>query len=349
MNNKARTRQSNFELLRIIAMLTIIANHFAVHSDFSIDTFSISINSVWIHELTILGNAGVNIFVLISGFFLIDSSSLKVDKVLKQWLQIFTYSILLYIGYCLASLESFSKGSLVEHLMPISSSQWWFASAYFILYMLSPYLAMMLKSLNKEHYHNLIITMTVMWCVFPTFLGISLQANALLWFINVFAIAGYIKLYDPLSDWSSQKVFITTGAIIALSLLLVIAFDVVGTKISWFGSHSTYLFGLQMLPTLVIACLTFISFKRINIKFSKVINTISSTTFGIYLLHDYSYSRDYIWKDLLNNAAYQYNRLLIPYSLIIIVAVFTVGMIVELLRINILEKLYMKLISKING
>ena len=70
-NVKRVERSSNFELLRIICMVLIVAHHFACHSDFS-STIS-SLNNAVIKTLIIGGRLGVNVYVLISGYFLINS------------------------------------------------------------------------------------------------------------------------------------------------------------------------------------------------------------------------------------------------------------------------------------
>ena len=93
IKNKLKiNRQSNIELLRIIAMIFIIAHHFAVHGGFNFSTDIITVNSLWIQFIKIGGKIGVNIFVLISGslhiisifvnFGLIASSSEKLGTFL---------------------------------------------------------------------------------------------------------------------------------------------------------------------------------------------------------------------------------------------------------------------------
>ena len=64
-------RQSNIELLRIVAMLLIIAHHFSLHGGFVFSTASITVNRLWIQFIQIGGEIGINVFVLISGYFLI--------------------------------------------------------------------------------------------------------------------------------------------------------------------------------------------------------------------------------------------------------------------------------------
>ncbi len=88
-NRQVIPRQSNIELLRIIAMLIIIAHHFAVHSGFEFSNDAVTVNRLWIQFIQIGGKTGVNVFVLISGYFLITSKTLKTSKAIKLWLQIF--------------------------------------------------------------------------------------------------------------------------------------------------------------------------------------------------------------------------------------------------------------------
>lgn len=66
-----RERNSNFEILRIICMLLIVAHHFSVHGGFYYDASVISLNRFWIQFLIPCGRVGTNCFVMISGYFLV--------------------------------------------------------------------------------------------------------------------------------------------------------------------------------------------------------------------------------------------------------------------------------------
>ncbi|MBR1531101.1 MAG: hypothetical protein IJ643_03455, partial [Eubacterium sp.] len=58
-------RQSNFELLRIVLMLLITANHFAGHTSFSFEDHA-SLNYLFDLYMRFWGKGCVNAFVLIS-------------------------------------------------------------------------------------------------------------------------------------------------------------------------------------------------------------------------------------------------------------------------------------------
>lgn len=92
-------RQSNFELLRIFAMLFIIGHHFSVHSGFVFSDSSISIERVWLQFISMGGKLGIDLFIMISGYFLIKVQSIKISKEVKLWLIMFTYSVGIYLVF----------------------------------------------------------------------------------------------------------------------------------------------------------------------------------------------------------------------------------------------------------
>ena len=51
-------RQSNIELLRIVAMVLIVAHHFAVHGGFDFPLANITVNRLWIQFIQIGGKIG---------------------------------------------------------------------------------------------------------------------------------------------------------------------------------------------------------------------------------------------------------------------------------------------------
>ena len=66
-------RNSNLEILRIIAMFFIIAHHFAVHGMGNVDFVASNMNNYIIFFSGILGKIGVVLFILISAYFMINS------------------------------------------------------------------------------------------------------------------------------------------------------------------------------------------------------------------------------------------------------------------------------------
>ncbi len=321
-----KERQSNIELLRIVSMIFIIFSHFSSHGNFIID--AININGVYLQIIQILGKIGVNIFVFISGYFLITKKDLEKKKLLLLWLQILFYSIVMYFIFEVFMYKRFSITSFIKSCFPITLKHWWFASTYFVLYLLHPYVNRMLNSLDRAEYKKLLMILTILWCILPTLTTKELECNNLLWFLYLYSLSGYLKLYpDVLERWNLKKCTLFTLVSFLIAIVLIVLFDCI--KVDY-----RILFGIQKLPTLIISILVFILFNKISIKNNKYINNIAKQTFGIYLIHDNYIIRNFIWKKVFKVSDYYNSNFLhfISYTLLVVLAIFIVCGIIEFIR-----------------
>lgn len=76
-NVKKRHRESNFELLRIIAMFLIVLHHAIYHGVLAVNNTKYPLNSSISFILGMGGRIGVFLFVLISGYFLMLDYRMK--------------------------------------------------------------------------------------------------------------------------------------------------------------------------------------------------------------------------------------------------------------------------------
>lgn len=343
---KPKPRNSNIELLRIIAMLMIIAHHIAIHSGFFFPTETVPINRLWVQWIQLGGKIGVNIFVFITGYFSITSGKFKTNKLVNLWLQVFTYSCVIFLLFACFSTESLQLEALLKGFFPITFSTWWFASAYFVLYLLTPFLNQYLNSITKREYQRLLLLFMVLWCIIPTFLFNDWQGNDLLWFVFLYACAGYLRMHFNIETFKRSTYFIWCFLLTALTYCSAVVLDFLGTKFSVLAKGATIFYDMQRLPVFLISITLFLGFSKINIGNISSINFISSTTFGIYLIHDNGFIRPLLWDTLFHNTAHQTSLFLIPYTIAEIFIVFLVCSAIELFRIHCIEKLYAKAVSR---
>lgn len=220
-------------------------------------------------------------------------------------------------------------------------NQWWFASTYFVLYLLSPYINILLKNLNRRQYIIFLVLLGGCWCVIPTFTAQNFQSNSLAWFVYLYAIAGYIKLFGLKKNVTSKKWILLAIFFAFLTYVSVVTFDLLGMKVVFFGKNATFFYNMQSFPMLVISVSLFLGFRALNIGCNKFVNTISAATFGVYLIHEEPYVRDFLWSRVVKTTSYTTSKILILYSLIVIALVFAVCTMIELLRIHVIEKHYM--------
>ncbi|MBE5747832.1 MAG: acyltransferase [Clostridiales bacterium] len=340
---QVKERNSAIELLRIITMVMIIFHHFSLHGGFEFS--SVSVNLFWYNFIVIGGKIGVNVFIIISGYHLIsnDKRIFDLTRIAKFWGQVFFYSIAIYLVFGLTGVSELKGKALVEALLPITFSEWWFASGYFVLYLLHPFLNKLLRSLDKALYQKLILLLVVCWCIIPTVTTSAYEGNALLWFITLYTIAGYIRLHGLNEKFTTKHyvLFLLISVLISYGATSVIA--VVSVTRGGVASNSPYLYGQEKITTLAISLSLFMVFATMKMKHHRWINVIASTTFGIYLLHDHDVTRAFLWESVFKNALYQGSWLLIPYSIMAVAIVFVIGAGIDLIRQMAVEKPFMLL------
>ena len=108
-----------------------------------------------------------------------------------------------------------------------------------------------------------------------------------------------------------------------------------------------YLWTPNNIFLLILSISTFLFFESLNIKENKIINRISSTTFGIYLLHD-GVLAYWFWKKIFKTGTYQNSPYLIIHILRITLTIFIIGIIIDLIR-QLIEKYTLKKVLDIKA
>ena len=107
-------------------MILIVLSHYSVHNGILNYELEFGLNRL-ILEVATLGNIGVILFTLISGYFMIDTPKIKLKKVLRLILQIEFYSVIIYIVCCILGEETFSIINFFKVFLPITFKEYWFA------------------------------------------------------------------------------------------------------------------------------------------------------------------------------------------------------------------------------
>ena len=296
-------RLLNIECLRCIAMLFIVLNHCILN--IAIKRISLNgdpINFCFIDLLYQIVYTGVNIFVLISGYFLVNNAQNTTNwaKVIQLWLTVFFYSVIIYFGGVIIGWENLNLQNLIHYLMPIRYDSYWFMTQYIGLYVMSPFFAKWARSMTKQEYKAMLVSLFILTSV------IQLQGLkggfSLIWFIFLFMFAGYIRLYENesavLRKWNKKSGLVF---VIFSLLLFLLSFPINGDTldiVSYFGFYNgPFLF--------ILSVSIFLYFKKK--KESKIIINISKLSpymFGVYLIHEHPILKQHMWNffnEYLNN------------------------------------------------
>ena len=288
---KPITRSSNIELLRIISMLGVIILHYN-NSNIGGGFKYVESNSInyWILLfLEALNICAVNLFILISGFFLCESDKRKASKVIDLVSQVVIFKALMYVIRITLSTEGFSVKSMVTSALFDN----YFVVLYLVLYLISPYFNIIINSINVKEYQKLLgllVSIFSIWAIAIDILmqlrggaisGISTISNngngygyTIVQFSLMYFIGGYIrKNWDGLKTISKYKL---------IFLLLV------NTSILTAWGYLAEPTAFEYCNPLIIteAVIVFILFNRIDIGYSKIINILASEAFSVFLFHD---------------------------------------------------------------
>mgnify|MGYP003370227273 FL=1 len=340
-----KQRSSNLELLRIISMFLIVMHHYAVHGGFQLLEKDLSLNKIIIQILSGGGQLGVNLFILISGYFLIDSE-FKINKLLKLIFETFFYSVIILLFIVSKSNLNIGIKDIIISCLPITYSSYWFITCYVVLYLFIDYINPVIKGLDKKKYFQLILLLLLLlllWCIIPSFTLGKPGYSPFVWFVLIYLVAGYIKLY-PCKFMSNFKVNFILGILFYLIVLFsFIIFDYLGIPDAFFGKGATHFAQTNSIFIFLSSIFLFLAFKNIKMKNYKLLNIISSTTFGIYLIHDNFLMREFIWIKYFKVYEHFEEANLLFYSLKIIVLVFIICSFLDFIR----QKLFVFSVDKI--
>lgn len=327
-------RERNFEVMRTWAMFSIVIYHCMCHgigSDYAFDLqLPVSLfNFTFSDLILVIGSIAVNLYVLVSGYFLVNAR-FKVSRIIRTWVSALFYSVIITTMFLLLSLEPWSIVTLGKSFFPLSTDAYWFVSQYIGLLILSPFLAMLVRQLSYRQYVALLIGMGLMvLSVIPDFpLGkrFSISHGNSVWsFVYLFFIAGFIRLH--LKRIPMGKLVVT---VLGLALLTMVSEMVLGIHngvghLLWFNYNGILLF-------LSVAVFVFIRQQQIpETGIWSLMVKVAPYTFGVYLIHDHLLMRDWIWKTL-SMTSYANQWIYALAVMVVCVLIFAICILIDTVR-----------------
>jgi len=349
MSNAANSnRNSRIDILRAVSMLMIVTCHFIYHGIRHVtegDTFpdlgfsaslTGEINFFFCQLLGYLTNIGPNLFILITGYFLIKPRDFRyaLRKALHLWLVIVFYSLAsLLAASLLTDGKAFSTQELLACILPVWSRQYWFMTMYLPLLLLSPFLAKGASALIKRDYQWLLLVLLILNFALsgvgygPVFLG----PVPLPFYIFVFLVGGYFRLYGCPARYVQYGIYVYLLGYLALAAAGTVAqlhFAPAGTfpHIKGMANNSITLF----MSVLVFAWV--ITRSQKETRMGQWAINISPYVLAVYLIHDNPLIRPLLWNSLVHPRDYIQQPYLIPYCIVSSIAIFVIGIGIEWLR-----------------
>ncbi|MBQ4218101.1 MAG: acyltransferase [Butyrivibrio sp.] len=291
-----KKRDANIELLRIVAMLMIITLHFNNQSKALLVLGEPASNvQIFATVLEAIAITGVNVYVLISGYYL-SSSKVRLSKVLLLILQVYFYTLLISCAMMFVGAYSVKPEDKLDralrYLFPISSEHYWFVTAYVIMYVLAPVMNAAVNTLERKQLKTVIIGLLTWFCfiksIVPAKFGTDRMGYDFGWFICLYLIAAYIRKYNIVLFRDAKK----SALVYLISVVVIAAFSLVFYKINFDTGNFNYYaevpchYNFFFALTGALGLFSVFRFMRLKENlFAEAIRIIAPYTLGVYLLH----------------------------------------------------------------
>ncbi len=283
-----KTRNSNIELLRIIAMLMILGLHvnfLAIGQPNTEEIVSSPIQSFirLFAEYTCI--VGVNVFVLISGWFGINYKPKGIVQFLFQSL---FFSLIIFIPFAIAGKVEVNRLNIMSSFL-LYKNAYWFVWAYLVLYIMAPMLNAFIEKSDKQTLKRLLILFFVIQTIASIFTNVGFYKAGYdpLSFIGLYLLARYFRLYRENTDkYIYLFIFVLCVLLNTLACFTPPFFGISNglmVSITWMYTNPLNIIG-------ALSLLLF--FTKLEFK-SRTVNYIATSCFAVYLLHMHFCLSDY--------------------------------------------------------
>ncbi|MEE5993452.1 MAG: acyltransferase family protein [Oscillospiraceae bacterium] len=290
-----KERQSNIELLRIFTMLGVVILHYNNPAIGKAMTFAEpnSIQFFMIYFFESLFICAVDLFILISGYFMCQSMKRDVVKPCKLILQVILYSCGVYLLRVGMHATEFSVSGIIRSLIPNN----YFVILYVTLYFVSVYINVLLTKLNEKQFQKMLFVLFLLFSVWNTLADVSGELIGHEWiglstigmygsqygysivnFCLMYLLGAYIRKFGK--EYSTPKLL----ACISVCCIVMLFWAILNDKTGYFTERSAWEY---CNPVVILeACAVFCLFKNMHIGTNRIINTLSSGAFSVFLLQN---------------------------------------------------------------
>lgn len=323
-----KTRNSNIELLRIIAMVMILGlhiNYLAIGIPSQQDIISTPLPSFLRFFSENLCIVGVNIFVLISGWFGINYKPKGIVQFLFQSL---FFSLIIFIIFVITGKIDINRINIMSSFL-LYKNAYWFVWAYLVLYIMAPILNAFIEKSDKQTFKRILILFFVIQTIASIFTSVGFYKAGYdpLSFIGLYLLARYFKLYRK-----NNRKYIYLSTFILCALLNTLACFLP----PFLGASNRTIIDICWMytnPLNIIGALSLLLFfTKLNFK-NKGINYIATSCFAVYLLHMHFCISEY-YLDIAKTIYNKFSGLgYIAHIVVLFIAVFMISIILDKIRI----------------
>lgn len=283
MDRNNNCRESGFELLRIVAMVFILVVHVDGASLAFPDYREVWTSGDWWRmTFEALAITGVNLFVLISGYFTIR---LTARRLVNYIIMCGFYAWGIFAVHCAVDAGYFTWQRLADAAMVYSGTDLWFIRDYLFLMLLAPLLNGGLEALSHRprRLTGVVVSLLVINCWFGWWQSGAVNPTGynLMQMVMIYVIGYWMRVCDVAR----------VPAWVSLTAWAVATVSIVGMSR---GMEPVRAFAYNQPMVIVASCALFAAFARVRFV-SRAVNWVAASSFAVYLIH----KDPYVWVSVI--------------------------------------------------
>lgn len=343
-------RSAGLDLLRIVSMVLVVVLHLLGRGGVlqSVQPGTANYALAWAFETA--AYCAVDCYALLSGYLLCRSRC-RPHGLIALWLQVFCYSAGITALFAMVR-GGVSPWRFVQSCLPVTFTQYWYFTAYFAVYCLSPFYNRLLCALSPAALKRLVWTLAALLSILPTAFGadpfVTGQGYSFLWLSALYCFGAYLRVCPP----KPRRAAVWLGGwALCTAAGLAFRFAEEAAELACTGSvgHGGWLLTYCSPLVLGAAVCLFQACREANITGRApraLIGLLAPVSFGVYLFH----AQPFVFHRILDGAltplaalpAWQF-ALAVPG---LAVAVFALGAAVDWARIGVFRLLRADALSR---
>lgn len=286
---KVTQRESGIELLRLFALFAVIMIHYC---DKAIPLINNSFNMNAMLLSRSISSCAVDVFILISGYFMVKSNKRVIGKPLSLLTQVVYRNLLIYALVIILGIRAFDIKYFAFRLIPAS----YYPILFVVLYIISPYINALLTSLSRKALRNFIIIVFLLFSVWTIIVDLTQEVFDYQWFglspigawgnqqgfnivnfILLYCIGGWLRL-NEVSIATRKRNFIW----IMVVVVLIFGWSLVCSHLYKQGMRSSWVYHNPLV--IIYSVLLFLFFNSLHFT-NRFINYLAKLVFLCFLIH----------------------------------------------------------------